>query len=154
MRGVSIYMRRRKKIGVAFLTIALLGITIFAVQLHRKIERQTIEAKFDHFIYARNFACMLINCTRKGSEYEYTLEKTPNTDTVIEYLQKEGYPITYEIIATDYEKGMDVLKRFCKDHGLNKMEAVRSCIVSHLGREGYTWESEESGEIPVEVIFG
>jgi hypothetical protein len=49
---------------------------------------------------------------------------------------------------------MDVLKRFCKDHGLNKMEAVRSCIVSHLAREGYTWESEESGEIPVEVIFG
>ncbi len=147
-------MSRKKKIGVAFLTIVLLGITIFAVRLHLEIERQTREVKFDHYIYARNFACMLVSCRRKGSEYKYTLEKTPNTDTIIEYLQKEGYPITYEIVATDYEKGMDILKRFCKDHGLTKMESVRSYIVSHLGREGYTWESEDSGEIPVKVIYG
>ena len=96
-------MGRKKKICLISLTIALLGITIFAVRLHFEIEKKTREAKYDHLIYARNYACKLISCTRKGSGYEYKLEKTSNTDAVIGYLQKEGYPITYEIIETDYE---------------------------------------------------
>uniref|UniRef100_I5AS16 Uncharacterized protein n=1 Tax=Eubacterium cellulosolvens (strain ATCC 43171 / JCM 9499 / 6) TaxID=633697 RepID=I5AS16_EUBC6 len=133
-------MGRKKKICLISLTIALLGITIFAVRLHFEIEKKTREAIFDHYIYARNYACMLISCKRKGSEYVYALEKTPNTDAVIEYLQKEGYPITYEIIETDYEKGMKVLQRFRKDHGIEHIEAVRGFFVTSLAGEGYTWK--------------
>uniref|UniRef100_I5AS17 Uncharacterized protein n=1 Tax=Eubacterium cellulosolvens (strain ATCC 43171 / JCM 9499 / 6) TaxID=633697 RepID=I5AS17_EUBC6 len=147
-------MGRLKKVIVALLVIVLLATTIVAVRVQLETRKKTRDAKFDHFIYARNFACVLSSCTRKGSEYEYTLEKTPNTDAVIEYLQKDGYPITYEIVVTDYEKGMDVLKRFCKDHELDKIESVRSYIVSRLGSEGYTWAIEDSGEIPVQVIYG
>ena len=147
-------MGRLKKVIVALLVIVLLATTIVAVKVHIETRKRMREVKFDYYIYARNYACMLVSCTRKGSEYEYTLEKTPNTDAVIEYLQKEGYLITYEIVATDYEKGMDVLKRFCKDHELDKIESVRSYIVSRLGSEGYTWAIEDSGEIPVQVIYG
>ncbi len=43
---------------------------------------------------------------------------------------------------------------FCKDRGLKKIESVRSYIVSRIGREGYTWEIEDSGEIPVQVLYG
>ena len=133
-------MGRKKKICLISLTIALLGITIFAVRLHFEIEKKTREAKYDHLIYARNYACKLISCTRKGSGYEYKLEKTSNTDAVIGYLQKEGYPITYEIIETDYEKGMKVLQRFRKDHGIEHIEAVRGFFVTSLAGEGYTWK--------------
>ncbi|MCR4652272.1 MAG: hypothetical protein K5744_01085 [Eubacterium sp.] len=133
-------MGRLKKVIVALLVIVLLATTIVAVRVHIETRKRMREVKFDYYIYARNYACMLVSCTRKGSEYEYTLEKTPNTDAVIEYLQKEGYPITYEIIETDYEKGMKVLQRFRKDHGIEHIEAVREFFVTSLAGEGYTWK--------------
>ena len=147
-------MGRIKKVIVALLVIVLLATTIVAVKVHIETRKRMREVKFDHFIYARNFACVLSSCTRKGSEYEYTLEKTPNTDAVIEYLQKEGYPITYEIVVTDYEKGMDVLMRFCKDQGIEDIVSVRTRIINRLVRDGYDWKDEDSGVFPAQIIYG
>ena len=79
-------MGRLKKAIVALLVIVLLAATIVAVRVQLETRKKTRDAKFDHFIYARNFACVLSSCTRKGSEYEYTLEKTPNTDAVIDIM--------------------------------------------------------------------
>jgi hypothetical protein len=132
-----------RKSSICLVCCLLIGTIIIEINKNNEVHKQKESTQLEMYFYARDYGCELESFDIKESEYTFALSKTPNTDAFIRYYQQEGYHITYDDVASDYKKGMEVLESFCKDHGIEDIGNVRSAVVVELGAQGYTWKNEE-----------